>query len=211
MNHKIVWIRWAVILLFVVLSGVCYSCSPEQAVMLNVESTEDEPVVETEALSEPSSQAETEPAWYYVHICGEVRQPGVYQMEEGQRIYQLVELAGGYTDAAATDFLNMAEPVSDGMKVIVPDRESLLAENSGLYGEAETKGAESSGNQGKVNINTAGQEELMTLPGIGQARAADIMAYRENQGGFQAIEDIMKVSGIKQTAFEKIKERITVG
>jgi len=125
-------------------------------------------------------------------------------------------------------YLNMAQVVSDGMKIVVPDGESLDgAERYGLDSEGGNHGAGSSGagvimpegktaggstakEKVKVNLNTATREELMTLKGIGEAKADDIIAYRESHGGFQKIEDIKKISGIKDAAFEKIKDDITV-
>ena len=154
--------------------------------------------------------------------------PGVYEMEEGSRIFQVVERAGGFTERAAAQYLNMAQVVCDGMKIVVPDGESLdgaerygLDSEGGNYGagsagagvimpEGKTAGGSTAKEKVKVNLNTATREELMTLKGIGEAKADDIIAYRESHGGFQKIEDIKKISGIKDAAFEKIKDDITV-
>lgn len=155
----------------------------------------------------------------YVHVCGEVAVPGVYEMPAGSRVYEAVELAGGCTENGAADYLNMAQEVTDGMKIQVPDKEEAerLLESqpglgAGISGGASGAfaGAGQAGEQAKVNINTASREELMTLTGIGEARAEDIIRYREEHGGFKKIEDIMKVSGIKEAAFQKIKDSITV-
>ena len=146
----------------------------------------------------------------YVHICGAVKNPGVYEVAKGQRIYQVVERAGGYTQEAAEDYLNLAAEVADGMKLVVPTREELLMEpGKGLYGIPGTQEA-AEGKTGKVNLNTATKEALMGLSGIGEAKAGDIIRYREEHGGFQKIEDIMKVPGIKDSAFQKIKDEVTV-
>lgn len=178
---------------------------------------------------EAVSETVPERASCFVHVCGEVVQPGVYELLEGQRVYEAVGLAGGFTEQAASGWLNLAEPVRDGMKVEVPSRAQAekLAErlgiglgadgstglgNTGLGGSGTAPGAAAGADvlPAKVNINTATKEELMTLRGIGEARAEDIIRYRESHGGFQKIEDIMKVSGIKDAAFQKIKEDITV-
>ncbi len=186
------------------------------------------------------------PALLYVHICGEVKNPGVYELEEGSRIFQAVEKAGGFTEEAAESYLNMAQEVADGMKIVVPSEDEIAAQNAqngigtdaaaglgagggtsawisgaagggsgaaggvgpGISGVTEGAGGSESG--GKVNLNTADKATLMTLKGIGEARAEDIIAYREEHGPFRKIEDVMKVSGIKEAAFEKIKEEITV-
>lgn len=142
----------------------------------------------------------------YVHICGEVASPGVYELEEGSRIFQAVAVAGGFTENAAADSLNMAEPVKDGMKIQVPDKE----EAKKLLDQALSSGTGSSEGRRKVNLNTADKGQLMTLRGVGEAKADDIIRYRESHGGFQKIEDIMKISGIKEAAFQKIKDDITV-
>ena len=155
----------------------------------------------------------------FVHVCGEVQRPGVYELAEGQRVFEAVELAGGFTADAAESFLNLAEPVRDGMKVQVPDKamaqDSVAAgrPSGGIYssGGIIIAGSENADTaHTKININTASKEELMTLRGIGEARAEDIIRYRQQRGGFESIEDIMKVSGIKDAAFQKIKDSITV-
>lgn len=146
---------------------------------------------------------------FYVHICGEVVSPGVYELKEGSRVFQAIEKAGGVTDQAAAEYLNMAEQVKDGMKIVVPGKEEVEAAKA--RGEISFR-AEASSNvqKAKVNLNTATKEELMTLRGVGEAKANDILKYRESHGGFQRIEDIMKISGIKDAAFQKIKDDITV-
>lgn len=173
---------------------------------------------------------ETEPPCY-VHICGEVVSPGVYELEAGSRIFQAVEAAGGFTENAAAEYLNMAELVGDGMKIVVPDIRVLdeasvcgtaaggaaavgITDGGSFEGRSLNNGKPVDQGAGtekqKVNINTAPKEELMTLKGIGESKAEDIIAYRESHGGFSKIEDIMKISGIKNAAFDKIKDDITV-
>ena len=156
----------------------------------------------TPALSESEAQTQAL-VYHYVHICGEVNAPGVYRVLEGSRIFQAVEQAGGFTDDAASEYLNLAELTEDGMKIDVPSVEEV---ENGEFPVSED--AASAG--GKVNINKADEKELMTLTGIGESRAADIIRYREENGGFQTVEDIMKVPGIKEGAFEKIKDNISV-
>lgn len=147
----------------------------------------------------------------YVHICGEVAKPGVYELPYGSRIFQAVEAAGGMTEQAAADSVNLAVPVQDGMRVKIPSQEEVesLGEEefhplSAGAGQETKKGAE------LVNLNTAGSEELMTLNGIGKARAEEIIRYRTENGNFQSIEDIKDIPGIKDALFQKIKDSITV-
>ena len=138
----------------------------------------------------------------YVHICGAVINPGVYQVPAGTRVYQALELAGGSSDDAYLSGINLADKLADGQKVYIPSEgenaEGILSTDSG--------GVQSV----MININTASEAELMTLPGIGQSRAKDIINYRVKNGLFESIDDIMKVSGIKEAAFEKIKDLIKV-
>lgn len=137
-----------------------------------------------------------------VHVCGQVNHPGVYEAPKGSRLYELLELAGGVTKDAAEEYLNLAAVAQDGQQIYVPGREEAASMPRQQAGE-ETRAA-------KVNINTAGPDQLTTLRGIGEAKAQDIINYRESHGAFQKIEDIMKISGIKEAAFEKIKDQITV-
>lgn len=142
-----------------------------------------------------------------VHICGAVKEPGVYTLEEKSRIYQAVEEAGGFREDAASDYLNQADLIADGMKIYVPTvTEAEELQPAGGWAETEGTGQE----KGLVNINTAGEELLKTLPGVGESKAKSIIAYREKNGGFRQAEDIMKVEGIKEGLFQKIKDSITV-
>ena len=136
----------------------------------------------------------------YVYVCGEVANPGVYALPEGSRICDAVDAAGGMTDAAADEYLKLAGLLTDGEKIDVPDR----TEAEEL---AEAEAAEESG---LVNINTADEAELMTLTGIGEAKAAAIIAYREENGAFSSTEELMEISGIKEGVFNQIKDQITV-
>nr|WP_242827380.1 helix-hairpin-helix domain-containing protein [Enterocloster clostridioformis] len=150
--------------------------------------------------------------------------PGVYGLPAGSRVYEAIEAAGGFSEAAVPDYLNLAQVLEDGMKIQVPDREQAEEwkarglTQSGISAGAVSAGVQTPGGTGTgeggakamVNLNTASKEELMTLRGIGESRAEDIIHYREAFGGFRSIEDIMNVSGIKNAAFEKIKDSITV-
>ena len=160
--------------------------------------------VESEVLSEvqntPVTESSTEPIKIYVHICGEVNNPGVYELAEGSRIFEAVEAAGGFTEGAAQASLNLAQVISDEEQIVILSQEEA-AEKARLEREQAA---------GIVNLNTASKEQLMTLPGIGESRAEDIIRYRKESGGFQNIEEIMRVPGIKESAYLKIKDSITV-
>lgn len=134
----------------------------------------------------------------YVQVSGAVAKPGVYQVPAGSRVFVAVELAGGLTPEADEGSLNQAQALSDGQQVYV----YALGEGGGPE--------EAQASDGRVNLNTATAEELMSLPGIGQAKADSIISYRESSGGFQAIEDLMKIEGIKEGVFSKIKDRVKI-
>ena len=196
---------------FIILAGTVYSVSTmikggkaddriELVVTDSVISTSDETGSHFDA--QPDSTKDDSSTGIYVHICGAVINPGVYQVPAGTRVYQALELAGGSSDDAYLSGINLADKLADGQKVYIPaegeNAEGILSTDSG--------GVQSV----MVNINTASEAELMTLPGIGQSRAKDIINYRVKNGFFESIDDIMKVSGIKEAAFEKIKDLIKV-
>ena len=160
--------------------------------------------VESEVLSEvqntPVTESSTEPIKIYVHICGEVNNPGVYELAEGSRIFEAVEAAGGFTEEAAQASLNLAQVISDEEQIVILTQDEA-AEKARMEREQAA---------GIVNLNTASKEQLMTLTGIGESRAEDILRYRQESGGFQNIEEIMSVPGIKESAYLKIKDSITV-
>ncbi|MBQ7955721.1 MAG: helix-hairpin-helix domain-containing protein [Lachnospiraceae bacterium] len=137
----------------------------------------------------------------WIHMCGEVAVPGMYELPAGSRIYDGLVAAGGFTDKADTAYCNLAENVSDGMQVVIPEKD-LTEAGAGTLSKTKEDGL--------ININTATLQELQTLPGIGESRATDIIAYREKHGGFTKIEQIMEVSGIKNAVFEKIKNLIKI-
>ena len=150
-------------------------------------------------------------AGIYVYICGEVANPGVYELSEDSRIYEAVDAAGGFTENAASESINLASKVSDGMQITIYNKEEAASLPAGGTSAGKNSGQDQmSGSSSLVNLNTATKEELMTLKGIGESKAEDIIRYREKSGGFKKIEDIMKISGIKEAGFQKIKDSITV-
>ena len=150
-------------------------------------------------------------AWIYVDVAGAVRTPGVVKLARGARVYEAIELAGGVAKDAAISAVNQASVLQDGQQLyIVTVEEQKTKQLSSSEVSLETSGEGRVADAGKVNINQASEEELMTLPGIGASKAADIVRYREEQGRFEQIEDIMNISGIKEAVFGKIKDKITV-
>lgn len=174
---------------------------------------------------EKKEHASTKIEICYIHVCGAVKTPGVYQVKEGDRVITAITMAGGFSKEAAIDYVNQASILFDGQKLYIPTIEevkelgnTLLEENETISQETdvllESKQKESIDNDNvenkKININKASVEELMTLPGIGEAKANSIIEYREKQKKFEIIEDIMKIEGIKQGVFEKIKDKIRI-
>ena len=142
-----------------------------------------------------------------VYVCGAVERPGIVYLPEGSRKAEALEAAGGFSEDADRNYVNLAAKIKDGEQIYFP----TLAE--GLVSEAEkTVPGEAGGKEegAVVNLNTADVAALCTLTGIGEARARDIIRYREQNGRFERREDIMKVSGIKEGTYEKIKEQISV-
>ena len=153
----------------------------------------------------------SEKSGVYVYICGEVIKPGVYELSGDSRIYEAVDAAGGFTENAARESINLASKVSDGMQITIYNKEEAASLPAGGTSAGKNSGQDQmSGSSSLVNLNTATKEELMTLKGIGESKAEDIIRYREKSGGFKKIEDIMKISGIKEAGFQKIKDSITV-
>lgn len=161
----------------------------------------------------------------YVYVCGAVQNPGVYPMTDGMRVYEALELAGGFTEEADEQWLNQAEAVFDGQRLYVYTREETQqmeydswaesSAGSGSTGTAQQTGSGSDSaavadSSGKININTADRTALMTLPGIGETKADAVISYREQYGLFSTIEDIQNVAGIKSAVFSKIKDLIAV-
>ena len=150
-----------------------------------------------------------------VYVCGAVVNPGVYELSEGSRIDDALAAAGGFSEDADRTYVNLAARLSDGSKLQIPtisetSDEALAKEIESFdTGDNGYKSGALDGS-GLININTASQTELATLPGIGEGIAGKIIKYRDENGSFKSIEDIMKVSGIKDKLFSKIKDQITV-
>ena len=160
--------------------------------------------------SEPGKAAsEAAVPMIYVHVCGAVLQPGVVEVPLGSRAEDALEAAGGFSPEADSEYVNLASPVEDGQQLYFPTMEEAERWRAGMTVSRSGQILTESTN-GLININTADETLLCTLPGIGQTRAQAIIAYRQQKGPFERPEDIMKVDGIKQSAFDKISDKITV-
>lgn len=171
----------------------------------------------TESSSEPSqgsgaNQASVALPMLAVHVSGAVASPGVYELEEGSRVRDAVEAAGGFAPEASQGSVNLARKVSDGEQILILTVEEFEASpsSSSSSGSSDADASGSSGSGGLVNINTAGLEALDSLPGVGPATAQAILDEREANGPFTSIEDIQRVSGIGEKKYEKLKGSICV-
>lgn len=166
------------------------------------ESVEETTVVETTVLAEKTEVSTTQETVIFVDVKGAVKNPGVYQMKVGDRVKDALEAAGGLTEEADSQKVNLAKRLEDQMVIVVPkvgeEAEEIPA---GATSKEEAK-------EGKVNINTATVEELKTLKGVGEKKAEAIIEYRKKNGSFQTKEDLMKVRGIGKKLFESFQERI---
>lgn len=153
-----------------------------------------------------------------VHITGAVQKKGILVLQKGARIADAIDSAGGSTEVADLDEVNLAYVLQDGQKIYIPNKEDKVKLESKAYITSEsgnnviiqTVSTEKNGGNGKVNINTATQNELEDLPGIGPSIASRIIEYREQNGKFNKIEDLQNVKGIGDAKFNNIKEYVMV-
>ncbi|WP_302389837.1 ComEA family DNA-binding protein [Eggerthella sinensis] len=157
-------------------------------------------------------EAEAAPARIAVHVGGAVAEPGVRELDEGARVQDAVDAAGGFAEGAARDALNLARVLVDGEQIVVPTLDEVAAAASGGAGESGTatlQGATTAG--GKVNLNRATAAELDALPGVGPSTAEKIVADREANGPFGTVEDLKRVSGIGDKKFADLADLVCVG
>ncbi len=193
----------AVAILFFWLSGASAKNDITET-NISEESNNNSQYEEYEDLEEAENITNTAPIDIYVDIGGCVKNPGVYKVDEGTRLFQLIERAGGLTEDADTDNINQAEAVYDGQKVMIyPKSEDVSNEYSYKYEVSQ-------GLSDKININRADSSELQEIPGVGPATAQKIIEYRDSIGRFKTIEELKNVSGIGDKTFEKLKAYITV-
>ena len=138
-----------------------------------------------------------------IYVTGAVDKPGVYILAEGSRVFQAIEKAGGHTDDADLERINLAEPLYDGQPVYVPRKSDTVS--------PQAEGSSFSSVQGvKVNINRANKSQLESLPGIGAVKAQSILDYREKNGPFHSVDELVKVTGIGDKTFEGLRDLITI-
>ncbi|KXZ40116.1 competence protein ComEA [Alkalithermobacter thermoalcaliphilus JW-YL-7 = DSM 7308] len=136
-----------------------------------------------------------------VYISGEIKMPGVVTVKQGDRLINAVEKLGGLTENADYNRVNLAMKLDDGMHIIIPKIGEEVSVQTNNF---------TNNNSNKININTASEAQLKTLPGVGDSIAKKIVSYREENSGFKSIEEIKNVSGIGDKKFEEIKELISI-
>ena len=177
-------------ILFALVTALC-GCGGRERISYAEEILSDE-----ETTLEPQNESKASfRTQIYVYVAGCVVNPGVYIMPEGSRVYDAINSAGGVTAEGDETRMNLVGIVRDGDRVVVPVSREYSEEPEGS-------------GSGRVNINQATAKELTAIPGIGEAKARAIISYRDKHGAFSRSEDIMKVSGIKEGTFEKIKDYI---
>ena len=160
---------------------------------------------------QPTEVVDEIPQPLLVDVKGAVRYPGVYTLEEGQRIVDAIEMAGGYIEQANPSHINHAQKLQDEMVIYIPKIGEVLSESiEQLIQTPQQSSSTSTSSSGKVNVNKAEESELTTLPGIGPSKAKAIIQYRTEQGTFQTIDDLKKVTGIGEKTFEQLKDLIDV-
>ncbi len=189
MNRILRWLSIAIVALF------CTACGNDSIYIDQVSEVDDASLNLT-----AGDTYNMQDAPMYVQIGGAVVNPGVYEVTEGTRVYQLIEMAGGFTSDAAADQINQVTLLSDGELVRIPTVEEY--ERSKITEEAMASGL--------IDINLASKADLMTLPGIGESKAQAIISYRDDKGAFSCIEDLCNVPGIKEGTIAKFKDKIIV-
>lgn len=204
-----------IILILSLFITITFAACGEEEIALSEVSTESTSTAEEDSALQTSTEAEAgkeetvqeQSAAVYVYVCGEVASPGVYELAQGARIYEAVTLAGGLTEDADPSVINQAEPVTDGMMIRIPAAGSEEAAEAASMKPGQVTAADGTT---LVNINTADAATLMTLPGIGESKAAAIIAWRQENGGFTTKEDLKNVSGIGDSTYERLSQQITV-
>ena len=212
----------------IIMAFLYYIYAKEDDSIISTEENITENVVGKSEESEKTTNEETNKI--VVHVSGAVNQEGIVELQENSRISDAINIAGGLKENADTKHINLAFKLEDGMKIYIPTIEETKEQNtqiqnqnridetskyvtssSGVVQEEQTNAQQSEQKKNeKININTATQTELETLPGIGPATSLKIISYREENGKFETIEEIKEVSGIGDAKYENIKDLICV-
>ncbi len=213
MNRKTKkYVKTALILVFFLGAGVWYFFFGKSVLEKQKSDTELTSILDTvvaePTISEVSEKEKTEEA--VVYVCGAVNVPGIYTLPKNSRLYEAITAAGGFSPEADPAYHNLARSITDGERIYILSASETKELSAELRASGEEGAEQASNTNGILNLNTATAAQLMELPGIGEAKAAAILAYRAKIGQFTDIEEIKNVSGIGDAMFEKIKDKITV-
>ena len=209
-----------ILVIIIIIISICYYIYSENNNFLSIQ----EQSLEIDKQELESSNTEdrntiNEEKVIIVHVSGAVNQPGIVELSENSRIADAIEKAGGLKEESCIDEINLAYVLEDGIKIHIPTMDeqkenNKIKNNSNSYITSESNLSSGKNNNqkktGKININTATQEELETLPGIGPTTSLKIINYRNENGKFKSIEDIKEVSGIGESKFNNIKNMISI-
>lgn len=206
-NKKIILKKIFVILIVLIISVCCFIFykNEDEELFISEEISLEENTYNNENILEIEEVKKIK-----IHITGEVNSPGVKELDEGSRIEDAINIAGGLTESANISNVNLAYPLEDGQKIYIPNineniEEYIVKEN----GEGIVEDSKASSSE-RININKADTNQLCELPGVGESLATRIVTYREENGKFKSIEDLKNVSGIGEKKFESLKEYIVV-
>ncbi len=146
----------------------------------------------------------------FLHVSGCVNNPGLIELKEGDRVAKAIELAGGASEDANLDTINLAKKVEDGEQIVVPSRNQQILEQEEQSSSDAASTSSNSANSGKININTADVSELQKISGIGASKAQKIIAYRQSNGRFKSVDELTNVSGIGEKTLASIRDQICV-
>ena len=209
-NRKI---QYLVIILFLIIFLIVFICIKNGNVVggSSLEALDYDNNI-TENDNEQFNNYKNDTSKIVIHIAGAVKKEGVYEIMEGSRVADVIEIAGGLLDDSDISSVNLAEIVYDGTKIYIPKKNEEIKNDSQIVNNnkvdndnSSNKNNKTSTNSQKININSATQTELETLPGIGPSTAMKIIEYRNNNGKFKNIDEIRKVTGIGENKYEKIK------
>lgn len=209
--NKLKCMLWSIPI--VICISACGNDTMQYVALEETVSTQEAESETQEAEEKPQAEeTKTEEGLIYVYVCGEVAHAGVYTLSDGSRMFDLFELAGGLTENAAENYWNQASLLTDGQMVYVPTKEEAEERQQEGWDVSSnvSENANTNDTTGKINLNTASLEQLMELPGIGESKAKAILSYRETNGRFSAIEEVMNIEGIKEGVFAKMKDYIVV-
>lgn len=194
------------IYVFLVMSSVCPGCARQSDVIVQNDKEENHAKEEMNDSDMPAgAEKDAGKDKIVVYVCGAVNNAGVYELPDESRICDAVDAAGGLLPDAASESINLATIISDGEQIRVPfNGENVQNPDAVMAEDADN------GQSGRINLNTATKEQLMTLSGIGESKADSIISYRETNGKFSDVEQLKEIDGIKDGVYNKIKDSICV-